>query len=113
MNAHDRAAQLWDGSPFEGNAGLSDGSVFGDWRTPTLRELKGITEGVEYISSNENQTFFFTGIPTPPEAPAHYWTSSRDPELLYGAAFVSLSGGMIAFTDRDRELLVLPVRGPQ
>ena len=38
-DAHHRAAQLWDGSPYEGSAGLSDGSVEGDWRLPTKTEL--------------------------------------------------------------------------
>ncbi len=47
-DAHHRAAQLWDGSPYEGTAGLSDGSVEGDWRLPTKTELVGITVGELY-----------------------------------------------------------------
>jgi hypothetical protein len=38
VNAQDRAAQLWDGSPYEGTAGLSDGSVEGDWRLQSYNQ---------------------------------------------------------------------------
>ena len=45
--AHDMAALLHDGSSL---ANLSDGSVVGDWRLPTLTELKTLTSGTEAVT---------------------------------------------------------------
>ena len=67
-NAHYRATSLWDGSPDEGTAGLSDGSIEGEWRLPTFSELVGITVGSEHITTS--QMYFFTGVQT------YYWSTS-------------------------------------
>ena len=78
VNAQDRAAQLWDGSPYEGTAGLSDGSVEGDWRLPTKTELAGITVGTEYIRSSS--MYLFTGVQSPA-----YWSGTSYADYPYGA----------------------------
>ena len=72
-DAHTRAAQLWDGSPWEGDAGLSDGSGDGDWRLPTKEEFYHIQLQVpEAVSSNNMQ--LFTGVQA-----SYYWSSTTDP----------------------------------
>jgi hypothetical protein len=68
-NAHDRAAQLWDGSPWEGSAALSDGSVEGDWRLPTRTELYNLANGSEEVRASNMQ--LFTGVQS-----AFYCTST-------------------------------------
>jgi len=51
------------------STGLSDGSGYGDWRLPTLAELKAITSGIEYISSSS--MYKFTGV-----QPEYYLTAT-------------------------------------
>jgi len=40
-----------------GNCGLTDGSIWGDWRLPTKDELYGITQGTEYVRSSDMHFF--------------------------------------------------------
>jgi len=68
-DAHGRAAGLWDGSFAAVNAGLSDGSVEGDWRLPTKTDFFDLTHGNEPVNSFSMQ--FFTGVET-----NYYWSSS-------------------------------------
>ena len=69
-DAHTRTGTLYAGIP---GAGLSDGSIVGDWRLPTLRELVDITRvGDEQIRYNE-MYFFIGGLGIPTQA---FWTSS-------------------------------------
>ena len=65
-DAHTRVGILEEGTS---GAGLSDGSVEGDWRLPTKTELVGITVGDEYI--RYNQMYFFTGVKS-----NHYWSGT-------------------------------------
>ena len=48
---------------------LSDGSVEGDWRLPTLSELKALTSGTEAVSSTNMRAF--TSV-----QPSVYWSST-------------------------------------
>jgi hypothetical protein len=66
-NAQDFAALLYAGAS---NANLSDGSVVGDWRLPTLTELKTLTSGTEPVSSVNPRGF--TGIGSA------YWSSTAE-----------------------------------
>ena len=66
-DAHTRAGILYAGMT---GAGLSDGSVEGDWRLPTKSELVGITVGDEYIRSSK--MYFFTNVQTDDD----YWSST-------------------------------------
>ncbi|MGD8456137.1 MAG: hypothetical protein PVF83_07115 [Anaerolineales bacterium] len=65
-DAHTRASLAYT-SP-----NLSDGSVDGDWRLPTYRELLGITLGTESVSFGNMRAF--TGIQLFP-----YWSSTTFP----------------------------------
>ena len=87
-DAHHRAAQLWDGSPYEGTAGLSDGSVEGDWRLPTKTELVGITVGDEYIRSS--QMHFFTGVQS-----HYYWSGTSYADNPNNAWNVNMNNGNV------------------
>ncbi|HNW33837.1 MAG TPA: DUF1566 domain-containing protein [Candidatus Ozemobacteraceae bacterium] len=58
------------GSLENGANGLTDGSAKGDWRLPTLTELKRLTVGTEPVSYSSMQ--FFSNI----NNSFYYWTSS-------------------------------------
>ena len=103
VNAQDRAAQLWDGSPYEGTAGLSDGSSEGDWRLPTKNELVGITVGDEYIRSS--QMYFFTGVQS-----AYYWSGTSYAYNPHYAWYVNMYNGSVDDDDKDDNNYVWPVR---
>ncbi len=102
-DAHHRAAELWDGSPYEGSAGLSDGSNEGDWRLPTMNEFVGITVGTEYIRSF--QMYFFTGVQS-----SFYWSGTSragSPDYAWG---VSMYNGGVGNSNKTYDGYVWPVR---
>ena len=102
-DAHHRAAQLWDGSTYEGTAGLSDGSDEGEWRLPTMTQLVGITDGNEYI--RDNQMYFFTGVQS-----YFYWSGTSYAPNPHGAWWVSMYGGYWNNDNKDNPYYVWPVR---
>jgi hypothetical protein len=67
-DAHTRVGILEEGTS---GAGLSDGSLEGDWRLPTKTDLVGITVGDEGI--RYDQMYFFTGVKT-----SYYWSGTSD-----------------------------------
>ncbi len=82
-DAHTRAGLLNAG---DSTAGLSDGSVAGDWRLPTKAELVGITTntGNEYV--RHSSQYFFTGV----YYDFYYWSSTTmSSDLPYNAASVN------------------------
>jgi hypothetical protein len=102
-DAHHRAAELWDGSPFEGSAGLSDGSVEGDWQLPTKTELAGITVGDEYI--RDNQMYFFTGVQS------YYWSGTSLASNPLSAWYAGMVSGNVGYYGKDfSNFYVWPVR---
>ena len=104
-DAHIRASRLWDGSPWEGTAGLSDGSVEGDWRLPTLNELEGITVGDEYIRSS--QMYFFTGVQS-----NYYWSSTTYFNFTTNVWIVYMYSGLVDNVNKDYYgFYAWPVRG--
>lgn len=106
MNAHDRCAQLWDGSPWEGSAGLSDGSVQGDWRLPTKTELEWLANGPECVRDITPRSF--TGVPM-----SSYWSSMFAPEYPSNAWIVALYSGAGRWSYKTNSWWVWPVRGGQ
>ncbi|MBI5591017.1 MAG: DUF1566 domain-containing protein [Deltaproteobacteria bacterium] len=65
-DAQTRAGTLSNGAA---GAGLTDGSVVGDWRLPTKTELEKLTTGTEPVSSGSPQ--LFTGVQSD-----CYWSST-------------------------------------
>jgi hypothetical protein len=100
--AHTRVAQLWDGSPWEGTAALSDGSIEGDWQLPTKNELVDITVGTEYIRSSS--MYFFTGVS------GAYWSSSTHVFSIINAWLVNMFDGDVYFVSKNGLFEVWPVR---
>ncbi len=103
-NAHDRAAQLWDGSPNEGSAGLSDDSEEGDWRLPTKKELYGLANGTEAVRSNNVRAF--TGLQS-----YIYWSSTTYASDTDEAWRGYMGSGYVSHTLKDIDYFyVWPVR---
>ena len=103
VNAHDRAAQLYDGAiPDDG--GLSDGSVEGDWRLPTRNELYDLANGTEPVRSGSMRAF--TGVQS-----SLYWSSTTYVGATNLAWGVTLFDGNVNVGSKDAGHYVWPVRG--
>ncbi len=85
------------------SAGLSDGSVVGDWRLPTKEELSGLANGTEAISSDNMGAF--TRVQS-----FLYWSSTSDASYHWNAWYVHMGDGNTLTTSKDDVLFVWPVR---
>jgi hypothetical protein len=103
-NAADFAALLYAGAA---NANLSDGSVAGDWRLPTLTELKTLTSGTEPVSSVNPRGF--TGIGSA------YWSSTAENNFSTVLAWYvnPASPPVVALYNKTITMGVWPVRDGQ
>jgi len=81
-DAHARAGILEAGAT---GAGLSDGSVVGDWRLPTKSELYHLTHGTEAV--RDDDMHFFTGVES------DYWTSSTSNISIFDAFVFNMNTG--------------------
>jgi hypothetical protein len=100
-DAHTRAGIL---SASDLTSGLVDGSVVGDWRLPTLAELKTLTTGGEHISTTS--MYKFTGVQSD-----LYWSSSTDADRTGYAGFVYLYNSTVGYAIKTYSTYVWPVRG--
>ncbi|MDK9716481.1 MAG: DUF1566 domain-containing protein [Trichlorobacter sp.] len=88
------------------SCGLTDGSISGDWRLPTLDELRTFTNA-GYFAASLNAAGFSN------VQAATYWSSS---ESVYGAAYgqvLYMNDGSITNTLKTSLSSVWPVRGGQ
>jgi hypothetical protein len=100
-DAHTRAGTLSSGT-----AGLTDGSIEGDWRLPTKTELVKLTTGTEPIRSGSSQQF--TGVQSD-----YYWSSTTRAVFTGSAWGVGLGNGFVGGDDKLGTGDVWPVRGGQ
>ena len=107
-DAHTRAGTLMDGTP---GADLTDGSVEGDWRLPTLSELYGQVTGFGGPSAvcgiiDDFYYECFTGVQD------WYWTSTSDlTDPSFAWAVIYGHYGWLAMNyPKQAELFVWPVR---
>ena len=102
-NAHDRAAQVQNGTP----ATLTDGSAQGAWRLPTKSELVALTTGTEYIRSKT--MYKFTSVQGD-----FYWSSTAYADNAYYAWGVEMVDGEVQGEYKDyNKKYVWPVRSGQ
>jgi hypothetical protein len=104
VNAQIRCDQLWDGSPWEGTAGLSDGSRYGEWDLPTWTELQALRDGIEPISYGH--PYLFTGVRND-----YYWSGTTDVSDSDKAVAYDM-GGLLVPSEllKDNYCFVWPVR---
>ena len=112
-DAHARACTLSGAGLTSPGSSLTDGSSEGDWRLPTLNELKSLTTGTEPIRSGNSSPF--TGVP--PSNFGNYWSSTTyAPSLDYAWSVYLYDGSTYAFSkavNEFNEFYVWPVRGGQ
>jgi len=87
-------------------AELDDGSVVGDWRLPTLNELKALTTNPERISSSSPGPF--TDVQQD-----FYWSSTSDAGSTSLASHLNLTSGSVNVSAKSVVYYVWPVRGGQ
>ncbi|MBF0527212.1 MAG: DUF1566 domain-containing protein [Deltaproteobacteria bacterium] len=97
-----QAAQVKDGNP----ASLTDGSQAGQWRLPTLDELKALMNGTEAIRYSSQ--YLFTGVQHD-----YYWTSTTDSFDPSVAWIVGVYGGYIGYCSKIGYTYWWPVRNAQ
>jgi hypothetical protein len=97
-----------------GDCDLSDGSVLGDWRLPTIKELFAIADsnGTEYIREDTPRAFINFPTPPPGEPPLIYWSSTTNVNDVEEAWAVYLGDGNMYTEVKDGNfgMYVLPVR---
>jgi hypothetical protein len=108
-DAHTRAGLL---SAADGTAGLSDGSVVGAWRLPTMADLVTLTTGTEairssFIYNSSTSVYKFTGVKSA------YWSSTTFAFGTDRAFDVFLPDGGVDAPPKAATCYVWPVRGGQ
>ena len=90
-----------------GIAGLSDGSVAGDWRLPNIREIQTL---LDYSQNNPAlpSGHPFTGVQTP-----DYWSSSPISDWAEGAWSLTMASGCVRGGEKSIAFYVWPVRAGQ
>jgi len=96
-------AVVWSSAVKSGVCGLTDSSVEGDWRLPTLSELKTLTTGTENVLSGSPGSF--TAVLS-----NLYWSATTSADYPTGAWGVNLSDGGVSYGAKSYTLYVWPVR---
>ena len=100
-------ALTWSNSLASGKCGLSDGSVAGDWRLPSRRDLYSLVD-LQYHGS---RPAIPVGHPFGNVQVGYYWSSSSYVLYTNNAWFVNMDGGGVYYSDKSRSSYVWPVRG--
>lgn len=87
----------------DGICGLADGSVWGDWRLPTMDDLYTLANGNEAIRVSNPRAFEGVRI--------YYWSSSTSASSIWDALHVGLIYGDIYIEVKGDGYNVWPVRG--
>ena len=90
-----------------GSCGLTDASVAGDWRLPTVKELWSL------INFGQVLPALSSGHPFAMVQSDHYWSSTSVPNNPYLAWRVYLSYGDTNGVNKTTSVYVWPVRGGQ
>jgi hypothetical protein len=99
-------AIVWSSVVRNGDCGLSDGSMEGDWWLPTKTQLYVLTHGTEQVRSDTPRAF--TGVQL-----YAYWSSTTVADKPTGAWYVHLDDGGVGASSWDHYYHVWPVRGGQ
>ena len=88
-----------------GNCGLSDGSLAGQWRLPNRNELQSL------IDYNRAGPALPVGHPFTGVQSNYYWSSTTNASDTGNAWCVDLNGGCVVASDKTNNYYVWPVRG--
>ena len=86
-----------------GTCGLEDGSLWGDWRAPTRKELAALTSGPDAIRYKSPGPF--TGLQS-----VYYWTATTKADNRDAAWSVNMLSGTVVSSPKHMMYYLWPVR---
>ena len=99
-----------------GSAGLTDGSVAGDWRLPNVKELQSLIDFAYFnpaLSSASGTSKWTSGDAFIGVRSNYYWSSTTYSSGTGGAWHVGLAGGNVGYGRKTDTGYVWPVRAGQ
>ena len=99
-----------------GSAGLTDGSMAGDWRLPNRKELESLLDFAYYgpaLSSASGMSQWTSGDAFIGVQSSIYWSSTTYSGYTAGAWGVDLSDGSVSYGGKANTYYVWPVRAGQ
>ena len=88
-----------------GQCGLTDGSIAGDWRLPNVKEMASLID-YDYYNPPMHMSYLFTNV-----QPYTYWSSTTDTNDSFYAWHVSMIYGGVGGAWKTNTNYVWPVRG--
>ena len=106
-------AVAWCSSLASGTAGLTDGSVAGNWRLPIKDELEGIGTDppTTWRLGYPSVTWTMPGAPFTDVQSDLYWSSTEYADYPSGAWYVFMNNGIVSYTSKSIGYYVWAVRG--
>ncbi len=89
-----------------GTCGLADGSLWGDWRAPTRKELAALTSGTDAIRYKSPGPF--TGLQS-----VYYWTATTKADNRDYAWSVNMLSGTVISSPKHMMYYLWPVRNDE
>lgn len=98
---------VWCNNLASGKCGLTDGSMAGQWRLPTRKELQSLNDLSRYSPALP------AGHPFSSVQTDYYWSSTAYARDINNAWLVNMNNGVVYYSDMTNSIYVWPVSGGQ